>query len=65
MRCGCTQVGAHLLPAQLAALSPFFCLPCTPQVGPDDLRMNALAELVTQIGKRDAFHQLRTVEQLG
>ncbi|PSC73920.1 Zinc-peroxisomal [Micractinium conductrix] len=35
------------------------------QVGPDDLRLNALAELVTQIGKRDAFHQLRTVEQLG
>lgn len=35
------------------------------QVGPDDLRLNALAELATQIGKRDAFHQLRTVEQLG
>ncbi|EFN55439.1 hypothetical protein CHLNCDRAFT_35384 [Chlorella variabilis] len=35
------------------------------QVGPDDMRRNALAELVTAIGKRDAFHQLRTVEQLG
>ena len=31
----------------------------------DDLRTNALAELVVHIGKRDAFHQLRTVEQLG
>lgn len=35
------------------------------QVGPDDLRTNALAELVAAIGSRDAFHQLRTVEQLG
>jgi insulysin len=35
------------------------------QVGPDELRANVLAELVTQIGKRDAFYQLRTVEQLG
>ena len=37
---------------------------CT-QVGPDDPRLNALSELVTHVGKRDAFHQLRTVEQLG
>ena len=36
-----------------------------PQVGPDDPRLNALAELVTHVGKRDACHQLRTVEQLG
>eukprot|EP00887_Chlorella_sp_A99_P007901 scaffold12.g7901.t1 len=35
------------------------------QVGPDDVRSNALTELTTHIGKRDAFYQLRTVEQLG
>jgi hypothetical protein len=35
------------------------------QVGPDDLRRNALADLLVQLAKRDAFHQLRTVEQVG
>lgn len=35
------------------------------QVGPDDLRSNALAQLLVQCIKRDAFHTLRTVEQLG
>lgn len=35
------------------------------QVGPDDLRRNALVELLVQCCKRDAFHTLRTVEQLG
>lgn len=35
------------------------------QIGPDSLRTNALAQLVAHIGKRDAFYQLRTVEQLG
>ncbi|GAB4818102.1 hypothetical protein N2152v2_005148 [Parachlorella kessleri] len=35
------------------------------QLAQDELRCNALAELATHIGKRDAFHQLRTVEQLG
>ena len=35
------------------------------QIGLDSARHNALAELVTHIGKRPAFHQLRTVEQLG
>ncbi len=35
------------------------------QVGPDDLARNALAELAVQCCRRDAFHTLRTVEQLG
>jgi insulysin len=35
------------------------------QVGPDDLHRNALLDLLLQCGKRDAFHTLRTVEQLG
>ena len=35
------------------------------QLAQDELRCNALAELATHVGKRDAFHQLRTVEQLG
>lgn len=35
------------------------------QLAQDDARCNALAELVAHMGKRDAFHQLRTVEQLG
>lgn len=35
------------------------------QVGPDDPATNALAELLVHIGRRDAFYQLRTVEQLG
>ncbi|BDA50691.1 Insulin-degrading enzyme [Coccomyxa sp. Obi] len=37
----------------------------TYQVGPDDLARNALAELAVQCCRRDAFHTLRTVEQLG
>lgn len=36
-----------------------------PQVGPDDLRRNALSQLLVQLTKRDAFYQLRTQEQLG
>jgi insulysin len=35
------------------------------QVGRDDPATNALADLLTHCAKRDAFHQLRTVEQLG
>ena len=35
------------------------------QVGPDCLRRNALLQLAVQCCKRDAFHTLRTVEQLG
>ncbi|KAG7668348.1 hypothetical protein Ndes2526B_g00937 [Nannochloris sp. 'desiccata'] len=35
------------------------------QIGLDSPRVNALTELVAHIGKRPAFHQLRTVEQLG
>ena len=35
------------------------------QIGPDDLHNNALGELIAHIGKRPAFYQLRTVEQLG
>lgn len=31
----------------------------------DDLRRNALADLLTHLAKRDAFHTLRTKEQLG
>ena len=34
------------------------------QVGPDDLRRNALAGLLVQCLKREAFYQLRTVEQV-
>ncbi len=34
-------------------------------MGPDDLARNALAELAVQCCRRDAFHTLRTVEQLG
>ncbi|CAK0787227.1 hypothetical protein CVIRNUC_010443 [Coccomyxa viridis] len=35
------------------------------QTGPDDLRRNALVSLLVQCTKREAFHTLRTVEQLG
>jgi secreted Zn-dependent insulinase-like peptidase len=35
------------------------------QVGPDDLRRNALAGLLVQLAKRDAFNTLRTQQQLG
>lgn len=35
------------------------------QVGPDDLPRNALSQLLLHVGKREAFYQLRTVEQLG
>ncbi|KAK3262595.1 hypothetical protein CYMTET_28558 [Cymbomonas tetramitiformis] len=35
------------------------------QIGPDDPFMNSVAELFVQLGQRSAFHQLRTVEQLG
>jgi insulysin len=35
------------------------------QIGLDSARVNALTELLAHIGKRPAFHQLRTVEQLG
>ncbi len=34
-------------------------------MGPDDFHTNLLLELFIHIAKRDAFHQLRTVEQLG
>ena len=34
------------------------------QVGPDDLRRNALAGLLVQCLKREAFYQLRTIEQV-
>ena len=45
---------------------PLLCCVChCVQIGPDDPHTNALAELATHIGKRDAFYQLRTVEQLG
>ncbi|WIA09647.1 hypothetical protein OEZ85_009034 [Tetradesmus obliquus] len=37
----------------------------TYQVGPDDLRPNALAGLLVQLAKRDAFNTLRTQQQLG
>ena len=36
-----------------------------PQVGPDDLRRNALLQLVGHLAKRDAFAALRTEQQLG
>ncbi|CAD7703211.1 unnamed protein product [Ostreobium quekettii] len=35
------------------------------QIGPDNLRTNALSELLVHIGGSEAFEQLRTVEQLG
>ncbi|KAL6770545.1 hypothetical protein ACKKBF_B31700 [Auxenochlorella protothecoides x Auxenochlorella symbiontica] len=35
------------------------------QAGRDDVRRNALVDLVGHLGKREAFHTLRTVEQLG
>lgn len=40
-------------------------LVATYQVGVDDLQRNALAQLLVHLWKREAFHQLRTVEQLG
>ena len=39
--------------------------PDTLQAGPDELRRNALVRLLVQCTKREAFHTLRTVEQLG
>jgi hypothetical protein len=41
------------------------CLFAHVQVGPDDLRRNALAGLLVQLAKRDAFNTLRTQQQLG
>ncbi|GLC45843.1 hypothetical protein PLESTM_001791300 [Pleodorina starrii] len=35
------------------------------QVGPDDLRLNALRSLLVHLAKRDAFNELRTRQQLG
>ncbi|PNW78182.1 hypothetical protein CHLRE_09g386113v5 [Chlamydomonas reinhardtii] len=35
------------------------------QRGPDDLRRNALGQLLAQLSKRDAFAELRTRQQLG
>ena len=35
------------------------------QIGQDNLKTNVLCELLVHIGKREAFYQLRTVEQLG
>lgn len=37
----------------------------TYQVGPDQERSNALADLLVHCAKRDVFHVLRTQEQLG
>ncbi|GMH33522.1 hypothetical protein BSKO_01356 [Bryopsis sp. KO-2023] len=37
----------------------------TYQIGQDDVHMNALGELAVHIGQREAFTQLRTIEQLG
>ncbi|KAG1675762.1 hypothetical protein FOA52_012418 [Chlamydomonas sp. UWO 241] len=37
----------------------------TYQVGPDELRRNALHQLLVQLLKRDAFNTLRTQQQLG
>ncbi len=34
-------------------------------MGPDELRSNALVEALAQLARRAAFHQLRTIEQLG
>jgi secreted Zn-dependent insulinase-like peptidase len=38
---------------------------CAVQVGPDELRRNALTGLLVQLAKRDAFNTLRTQQQLG
>jgi len=35
------------------------------QVGPDDLRTNALLQLLVHMSKRDAFNILRTQQQVG
>ncbi|KAG2422783.1 hypothetical protein HXX76_015803 [Chlamydomonas incerta] len=35
------------------------------QRGPDDIRRNALSQLLVQLAKRDAFAELRTRQQLG
>lgn len=37
----------------------------TLQVGQDDTHTNVLLELFVLAAKREVFHQLRTVEQLG
>lgn len=34
-------------------------------MGPDDLQRNAVGQLLAQLARRDAFHQLRTQQQLG
>ena len=44
---------------------PFFpAIPPLPQVGPDDLHRNALLQLLVHLGKRDAFNELRTQQQV-
>ena len=40
-------------------------MPDTLQAGPDELRRNAQVSLLVHCTKREAFHTLRTVEQLG
>ena len=51
--------GVSACPSQLVSCS------VTCQVGPDEVRSNALAEALAQLARRAAFNQLRTVEQLG
>ena len=33
-------------------------------MGPDELRRNALLQLLVHLGKRDAFNELRTQQQV-
>jgi len=35
------------------------------QIGPDELKTNVLSQLLVHLAKRDAFHELRTQQQLG
>jgi secreted Zn-dependent insulinase-like peptidase len=57
-----TSLSTTTAAADLAAAAGYCC--CC-QVGPDDLRRNALTALLVQLAKRDAFNTLRTQQQLG
>jgi len=56
------SAGWHRVSAHSSQLTP---CSVARQVGPDEVRSNALVEALAQLARRAAFNQLRTAEQLG
>ena len=50
--------GLHTFEAQILSFSVL-------QIGPDEAKLNVLAELWVRCTKQEAFHQLRSQQQLG